>query len=120
MSDGLPPPAAPWPSCRTWSAPAGSHIAHQEAPEDNVEVFTRLLRSLKPGGALVICDHVVDDDRGGPAFPLTFAAEMPLKSKKGNTWRRADYHSWLMKAGFGDVSFHPAPPATLIIAPNAE
>jgi len=93
-----------------------SHIAHQEGPADNVEVFTRLRRCLRPGGALVICDYVVDDDRGGPAFPLIFASEMLLKSKQGSTWRRADYHSWLMKAGFGEVSFHPAPPATLIIA----
>ncbi|GAB2829571.1 methyltransferase [Actinoallomurus bryophytorum] len=93
-----------------------SHIAHQEGPEDNVEVFTRLRRSLKPGGALVICDYVVDDDRGGPTFPLIFASEMLLKSKKGNTWRRADYHGWLMKAGFGEVSFHPAEPATLVVA----
>ncbi|MGW2047377.1 class I SAM-dependent methyltransferase [Streptomyces sp. NPDC001858] len=93
-----------------------SHIAHQEGPQDNVEVFTRLRSALKPGGALVVCDYVVDDDRGGPAFPLMFAAEMLLKSKQGATWRRSDYHDWLVKAGFTDVSFHSAPPATLVIA----
>jgi SAM-dependent methyltransferase len=93
-----------------------SHIAHQEGPEDNVEVFTRLRQALKPGGALVVCDYVVDDDRGGPAFPLIFASEMLLKSKHGSTWRRADYREWLLKAGFEDVSFHSAPPATVVVA----
>ncbi|WP_255954008.1 class I SAM-dependent methyltransferase [Streptomyces odontomachi] len=93
-----------------------SHIAHQEGPEDNVEVFTRLRQALKPGGALVVCDYIVDDDRSGPAFPLVFAAEMLLKSKRGSTWRRADYRDWLVKAGFEDISFHSAPPATLVIA----
>ncbi|MFI9604703.1 class I SAM-dependent methyltransferase [Streptomyces sp. NPDC052043] len=93
-----------------------SHIAHQEGPEGNVEVFTRLRKALKPGGALVVCDYVVDDDRSGPAFPLLFASEMLLKSKQGGTWRRADYHDWLIKAGFEDVSFHSAPPATLVVA----
>ncbi|WP_225840495.1 class I SAM-dependent methyltransferase [Streptomyces sp. NK08204] len=93
-----------------------SHIAHQEGPEDNVEVFTRLRQALKPGGALVVCDYVVDDDRSGPAFPLIFASEMLLKSKRGSTWRQADYRDWLVKAGFEDVSFHSAPPATVVVA----
>ncbi|KUN06019.1 SAM-dependent methyltransferase [Streptomyces yokosukanensis] len=100
----------------TYDIAVYSHIAHQEGPEDNVEVFTRLRKALKPGGALVVCDYVVDDDRSGPAFPLIFASEMLLKSKRGNTWRRADYRDWLGKAGFEDVSFHRAPPATVTIA----
>lgn len=93
-----------------------SHIAHQEGPEDNVAIFSRLRDALKPGGTLVVCDYVVDDDRSGPPFPLLFASEMLLKSKQGGTWRRADYHAWLTKAGFKDVSFHSAPPATLVFA----
>lgn len=94
-----------------------SHIAHQEGPEDNVAVFTRLRDALKPGGTLVVNDYIVDDDRGGPPFPLLFASEMLLKSKQGKTWRQADYHAWLTKAGFEDISFHPTPsPATVVFA----
>lgn len=94
-----------------------SHLAHQEGPEDNIAIFAKVRSALKPSGTLVICDYVVDDDRGGPPFPLTFAAEMLLKSKRGGTWRRADYQAWLAKAGFADVSFQPTPsPATLIFA----
>lgn len=94
-----------------------SHIAHQEGPEENVAIFARIRTALKPGGTLVICDYVVDDDRGGPPFALIFAAEMLLKSRHGGTWRRADYRDWLTKAGFEDVSFQPTPtPATLIYA----
>ncbi|MBY8883141.1 methyltransferase domain-containing protein, partial [Streptomyces sp. PLK6-54] len=58
-----------------------SHIAHQEGPGSNIEVFTRLRQALRPGGALVVCDYIVDDDRSGPAFPLVFASEMLLKSR---------------------------------------
>jgi predicted O-methyltransferase YrrM len=94
-----------------------SHIAHQEGPADNIAIFAKIRGALKPGGTLVICDFIVDDDRGGPPFPLLFASEMLLKSKQGGTWRRADYHGWLAKAGFDDVSFQPTPsPATLIFA----
>ncbi|MFI5687599.1 methyltransferase dimerization domain-containing protein [Streptomyces sp. NPDC051636] len=93
-----------------------SHIAHQEGPESNVEVFTRLRQALKPGGTLVVNDYVVDDDRGGPVFPLIFASEMLLKTRQGSTWRRSDYRDWLVKAGFEDVSFHAAEPGTLVVA----
>lgn len=94
-----------------------SHIAHQEGPEDNVAIFARVRTALKPGGTLVICDYVVDDDRSGPAFPLIFASEMLLKSKRGGTWRAADYREWLTKAGFEDISFQPtSSPATLVVA----
>lgn len=94
-----------------------SHIAHQESPADNVAIFAKVRDALKPGGTLVVCDYVVDDDRGGPPFALLFAAEMLLKSRHGGTWRRADYLTWLTKAGFDDVTFEPTPsPATLILA----
>ncbi|MGH3170706.1 MAG: methyltransferase [Trebonia sp.] len=94
-----------------------SHIAHQEGPEANMAIFARIRDALKPGGTLVISDYIVDDDRGGQAFPLIFAAEMLLKSKRGWTWRQADYQAWLAKAGFEDVSFLATPsPATVIFA----
>lgn len=94
-----------------------SHIAHQEGPQENVALFAKARTALKPGGTLVICDYVVDDDRSGPPFPLLFAAEMLLKSRQGGTWRRADYEAWLAGAGFGQVAFHAAPPpAGLILA----
>ncbi|HEY0640307.1 MAG TPA: class I SAM-dependent methyltransferase [Pseudonocardiaceae bacterium] len=94
-----------------------SHVAHQEGPEDNMAILARLRRALRPGGTLVVCDYVVEDDRSGPPFGLIFASEMLLKSTQGGTWRRADYHAWLVKAGFDDVRFLPTPsPATVVLA----
>ncbi|MEU0699099.1 methyltransferase [Streptomyces niveus] len=94
-----------------------SNIAHQEGPEGNVEIFARVRSALRPGGTLVISDYVVDDDRSGPAFALTFAGEMLLKSRHGGTWRQEDYRTWLAKAGFDEVSFQRTPsPTTLVFA----
>jgi hypothetical protein len=98
-----------------------SHIAHQEGPEENVELFGKLLGALKPGGTLVVCDYVVEDDRSGPPFALLFATEMLLKSDRGGTWRRSDYRSWLLKAGFEKVEFQSTgSPATLAFGKRPE
>jgi len=94
-----------------------SHVAHQEGPAANKEVFAKFRKALKPGGTLVVSDLVVEDDRSGPAFPLIFASQMLLESKLGTTWRAADYRTWLAEAGFEDVSFQSTPtPSTLIFA----
>jgi len=93
------------------------HIAHQEAPEDNVKIFRKFRKALKPGGTLVINDFVLNDDRTGHPFALMFASQMLLVSKGGNAWRQADYRSWLSEAGFTSVEFVPTQtPATVILA----
>jgi len=94
-----------------------SNIAHQEGPEDNMALFAKVRSALKPGGTLVVSDYVVDDDRSGPAYSLTFASEMLVKSRHGSTWRRADYQEWLNKSGFEEVTFQRTlSPTTLIFA----
>lgn len=94
-----------------------SHIAHQETPQDNVAVFTKLKKALKPGGTLLVNDFVLGDDRTGHPFAMMFSAQMLLVSKGGAAWRRADYEAWLKEAGFGKVEFMPTPgPATVVFA----
>ncbi len=93
------------------------HIAHQEAPADNVAVFKKFRKALKPGGTLVICDFVLNDDRTGHPFAMMFAAQMLLVTKGGNAWRQADYRAWLAEAGFSSVDFVQTPsPATVVLA----
>ncbi|MEO8431221.1 MAG: methyltransferase [Acidobacteriota bacterium] len=94
-----------------------SHIAHQESPSQNVAIFRKFRKALKPGGTLIVSDFVVADDRSGPPFALIFANEMLLHSKEGSTWRRADYRKWVLEAGFDKVAFEATDsPATLVYA----
>jgi SAM-dependent methyltransferase len=94
-----------------------SNIAHQESPRDNATVFGKFRRALKPGGALVISDFVLENDRTGHPFALMFHSTMLLDSKEGAVWRKADYESWLREAGFSSITFEPTPgPSTIVIA----
>jgi SAM-dependent methyltransferase len=93
------------------------HIAHQESPLDNVAVFKKFRRALKPGGTLVVNDFILNDDRTGHPFAMLFAAQMLLGTKAGNAWCKSNYQTWLKEAGFGTVEIVPTPtPATVVLA----
>jgi ubiquinone/menaquinone biosynthesis C-methylase UbiE len=94
-----------------------SHIAHQEAPADNVTIFRKFRKALKPGGTLVVNDFILNDDRTGHPFAMMFASQMLVVTKDGFTYRQSDYRSWLSEAGFMSIEVVPTPtPATLVFA----
>ena len=93
------------------------HFAHQETPADNVAVFGKLRKSLKPGGTLLINDFILADDRTGHPFAMMFASQMLLVMKAGFTYRETDYRKWVGEAGFTSVDIVPTPsPATVVFA----
>lgn len=94
-----------------------SHIAHGEPAKENITVFRKFRRALKPGGTLLVVDFVQTDDRSGPPFALLFHLNMLVHTVGGATYREADYRSWLAEAGFREVSVEKtAGPASLIYA----
>ena len=94
-----------------------SHIAHMEAPADNVTTLRKFRKALKPGGTLVVNDFILNDDRTGNPFAMLFASQMLVVTKDGFTYRQSDYRSWLKEAGFTSIEVVPTPtPATFVLA----
>lgn len=94
-----------------------SNVAHMQSPDANRAIFRRIRCALKPGGTLVVIDAIMHDDRSGPPFPCLFQLEMLLGTLAGGSWCEADYRSWLVEAGFDDLTVEPTPAArTAIIA----
>ena len=93
------------------------HIAHQETPSDNLAIFRKFRRAIKPGGTLIVNDFILDEERSGHPFAMLFAAQMLLATAGGCTWRQSDYRKWLGEAGFASVEIVPTPtPSTLVFA----
>ena len=77
-----------------------SAIIHQNSPEQNLQLFLKVFRSLDPGGRIIIRDHVMDPDRTRPKDGAIFAVNMFVATAGGNTYTFDEIKTWLTQAGF--------------------
>lgn len=80
-----------------------SAIIHQNSPEQNLELFMKVFRSLNPGGRIVIRDHVMEPDRTSPRDGALFAVNMLLSTSGGNTYTYGEIKTGLTQAGFVNI-----------------
>ncbi len=80
-----------------------SAIVHQNGPEQNVELFRKVHRALRPGGALIVRDHVMDEDRTHPPQGAFFALNMLVGTAAGDTYTFAELEAALARAGFASA-----------------
>jgi SAM-dependent methyltransferase/predicted transcriptional regulator len=80
-----------------------SAIIHQNSPEENLELYSKIYRALEPGGAVLIRDHIMDESRTKPLAGAVFAVNMLVNRRGGDTYTFAEVKVGLEKAGFVDV-----------------
>jgi SAM-dependent methyltransferase len=80
-----------------------SAIIHQNGPEENGALYSRILRALVPGGRLVIRDHVMEPGRTSPRAGALFAVNMLVGTKLGRTYTFDEIRAGLERAGFNRV-----------------
>ena len=80
-------------------------------------LISRAHKALRPGGALLLYDMVIDDERRGNAMPMLMSLNMLLETSGGGQYTAADCAGWLRDAGFGNVTISAMPLShSLIIA----
>jgi predicted O-methyltransferase YrrM len=80
-----------------------SAIIHQNSPDQNLDLFSKVFRALRPGGRIVIRDHVMDPSRTRPRSGAIFAVNMLLATSGGNTYTFAEMEAGLARAGFAGI-----------------
>jgi SAM-dependent methyltransferase len=80
-----------------------SAIIHQNSPEQNLELYRKVSRALRPGGRLVIRDHVMSPDHTQPASGTLFAVNMLVVTAGGATYSYDEIRQGLESAGFTRV-----------------
>lgn len=77
-----------------------SNVLHIYSPSENLKIFRKIKRALKPGGRLLIQDTFLQDAQGlRPLETNLFAVTMLLYTVTGNTYSLQDVRTWLHKAG---------------------
>ena len=80
-----------------------SAIIHQNSPEQNLDLFIKVFRSLNRGGRILIRDHVMEPDRIHPKDGAIFAVNMLLGTPGGSTYTYEEIKTGLSQAGFTGI-----------------
>jgi len=80
-----------------------SAIIHQNSPDQNIELFQKIHDVLRPGGTLMIRDHIMNDDRTFPPAGAVFAINMLVATDGGDTYTFEEIAHGLETAGFTTV-----------------
>jgi cyclopropane fatty-acyl-phospholipid synthase-like methyltransferase len=80
-----------------------SAIIHSNSSKQNQALFTKISKSLNPGGKIVVSDFIMDDDRTSPLFGAVFALNMIVNTPGGDTYTASEVKSWMKTAGMSFV-----------------
>src|SRR6267142_5354872 len=87
-----------------------SNIIHGESFENNRSLICKLVSNLKPGGQIVIKDHILDDSRTIPPVGAIFSLLMLLTTESGRCYSFNEIRSWMERAGLSQVRQIDLPP----------
>ena len=82
---------------------AMGHILHDWDLEEKKLLLAKAYAALPAGGALIIFESLIDDDRSQNAFGLLMSLNMLIELKGGFDYTGADCSAWMNEAGFRDV-----------------
>jgi hypothetical protein len=87
-----------------------SNIIHGEGFENNRSLIHKLVSNLKPGGQIVVKDHILDDSRATPPVGAIFSLLMLLTTESGRCYSFSEIKSWMEQAGLSRVRQIDLPP----------
>jgi SAM-dependent methyltransferase len=82
------------------------HVLHDWDPETRKALIRRAYQALRPGGALIIYDRMIDDQLSDPDV-LLFSLTFMLTSAGGSEYRVGECLQWLRDAGFTEITATP-------------
>jgi 3-hydroxy-5-methyl-1-naphthoate 3-O-methyltransferase len=83
-----------------------SMIMHDWNEERDQLLLRKSFEALDSGGAVLICELVVDDDKTGPVPAALMSLNM-LVETEGRNYTAAEYGNWLTEVGFVDPQVVP-------------
>ena len=92
------------------------HILHDWNLEEKQRLIAKAYAALPPGGALVIFEGLIDDDRRQNALGLLMSLNMLIETQGGFDYTGADCSGWMRAAGFRETWVeHLTGPASMVV-----
>jgi precorrin-6B methylase 2 len=92
------------------------HILHDWSLEEKHALIHRAYDALPSGGALVVYEAVIDDERRNNAFGLLMSLNMLIETPAGADYTGADCSGWMKAAGFRETRVeHLVGPDSMVV-----
>lgn len=79
------------------------HILHDWNLEEKLMLVGKAYDALPEGGALIVFEAIIDDDRSKNAFGLLMSLNMLIETPGGFDYTGADCSGWMRDAGFRET-----------------
>ena len=83
------------------------HILHDWSLEEKRMLLKKAYDALPAGGALIVFEALIDDDRRENAFGLLMSLNMLIETPGGFDYTGADCSQWMREAGFSQTRVEP-------------
>jgi hypothetical protein len=83
------------------------HILCDWRLEEKRQLIAKAHAALPKGGALIVCDAIIDDERRQNAFSLLMSLNMLIETQGGFEFTGADCSGWMREAGFKKTRVEP-------------
>ena len=92
------------------------HILHDWNLDDKKMLIRKAYEALPTGGALVVYEAIIDDDRSKNSFGLLMSLNMLIETPGGFDYTGADCIGWMKEAGFHSTRVeHLVGPDSMVI-----
>jgi hypothetical protein len=92
------------------------HILHDWNLEEKKALVRKAYDAIPSGGALIVYESIIDDDRSKNAFGLLMSLNMLIETPGGFDYTGADCMSWMKEAGFREARVeHLTGPDSMVI-----
>ena len=92
------------------------HLLHDWSHDQKLTLLRKAYDALPAGGALIVYESIIDDERRTNAFGLLMSLNMLIETQEGFDYTGADCQSWMKDAGFRDTYVQPlAGPDSMVV-----
>jgi len=92
------------------------HILHDWNLEEKKALIRNAYNAVRPGGALIVYESIIDDDRSQNAFGLLMSLNMLIETQGGFDYTGAECMGWMKEVGFRETRVeHLVGPDSMVV-----